>query len=121
MYICQLKKPNKEGVTVEINNAANAINESPSCPMGVANQVNTPVQPFIPQPEPFQEGANQVMVGAHQFHEGARVQDASPDYYSTVDINSILAIPPADRNPFETREAIRYISMRKPSAPQPEQ
>merc|ERR1712030_54673 len=83
-------------------------------------QVNIPVQPFIPQPEPFQEGANQIMVGAHQFHEGAQVQDAPPDYYSTVDINSILAIPPADRNPFETRAAIRYISMRKPSAPQPD-
>ena len=89
--------------------------------MDVANQVNIPVQPFIPQPEPFQEGANQIMVGVHQFHEGAQVQDAPPDYYSTVDINSILAIPPADRNPFETRAAIRYISMRKPSAPQPEQ
>ena len=29
MYICQLKKPNREGVTVEINNAANANNASP--------------------------------------------------------------------------------------------
>ena len=121
MYICQLKKPSREGVTVEINNAANANNESPSCSMGVANQVNIPNQPFVPPPEMFQEGANQILEGAQQFHEGARVQDAPPDYYSTVDINSILAIPPADRNAFETRAAIRYISMRKPSAPQPEQ
>ena len=44
MYICQLKKPSREGVTVEINNAANANNESPSCSMGVANQVNIPIQ-----------------------------------------------------------------------------
>ena len=95
--------------------------ESPSCSMNVANQVNIPVQPFIPQPEPFQEGANQIMVGAHQFHEGAQVQDAPPDYYSTVNINSIFSIPPAEGNPFETRAAIRYISMRNPSPPQPEQ
>ena len=121
MYIFQLKKTSRDGVTVEINNAANANNESPSCSMGVANQVNIPIQHFVPPPELFQEGANQILEGAQQFHEGARVQDAPPDYYSTVDINSILAIPPADRNPFETREAIRYISMRKPSAPQPEQ
>ena len=89
--------------------------------MDVANQVNMPVQPFIPQPEQFHEEANQIFIGPLQIHEGVQIQDAPPDYYSTVDINSILAIPPVDRNPFETREAIRYISMRKPSAPQPEQ
>ena len=89
--------------------------------MDVANQVNRPVQHFIPQPEQFHEEANQIFIGPLQIHEGAQVHDAPPDYYSTVDINSILAIPPENRNAFETRAAICYISMRKPSAPQPDQ
>ena len=118
LYICQLSKSNKKGVKVEINNAANANNESPFCSMDVANQVNMPFQPFIPQPEPFHEEANQIFIGPLQIHEGGQIQDAPPDYYSTVDINSILAIPPENRNAFETRAAIRYVSMRKPLAPQ---
>ena len=115
-YISQLSKANKEGVKVEINNAANANNESPSCSMDVANQMN-----LVPQPAQFHEEENQIFVGPLQIQEGAQVNDAPPDYYSTVDINNILAIPPAKRNAFETRAAIRHLSMRKPSAPQPDQ
>ena len=37
IYVCQLKNPTKGGVTVEINNAANSNNESPSCTREVAN------------------------------------------------------------------------------------
>merc|ERR1712105_81065 len=85
-YICQLSKSNKEGVKVEINNAANANNESSSCSLDVANQVNRPDQHFIPQPEPFHEEANQIFIGPLQIHEGAQVHEAPPDYYSTVDI-----------------------------------
>ena len=78
LYICQLSKSNKEGVKVEINNAANANNESPSCSLDVANQVNRPAQPFIPQPEQFHEEANQIFIGPLQIHEGAQVHDALP-------------------------------------------
>ena len=122
LYICQLKNPPKGGVTVEINNAANSNNESPSGTREVANQINIPIQPSASQSGPFQEGAHRFQEGAHQFQEGAHQfqEDAPPNYYTTVDINTILDIPPAQRNPFETREVARYMSMRKPSAPQPE-
>merc|ERR1712074_84530 len=66
IYISRLSKSNKEGVKVEINNAANANNESSSCSMDVANQVNRPAQHFIPQPEQFREEANQIFVGPLQ-------------------------------------------------------
>ena len=157
LYICQLKNPTKGGVTVEIKNAAYSINESPYCTREVANLINIPIcpsatqsglkhqrgaQPFQEGAHQFQEGAHQFQEGAHQFQEGAPEQDAPPNYYTTVNINSILEIPPAQRNPFETREVVRYMcileilpvqrnpfetreivrymSMRKPSAHQPE-
>ena len=85
------------------------------------NQINKPAQHLIPQPVQFHEEANQTFVGPLQIQEGVQVHDAPPDYYSTVDINNILAIPPENRNAFETRAAIRHLSMRKPSAPQPDQ
>ena len=115
-YISQLNRSSKEGVKVEINNAANANNESPSCSMDIANQVN-----LVQQPVQIHEEENHIFVGPLQVQEGAQMFDTPPDYYSTVDIKSILAIPPADRNAFETREAIRHLSMRRPSAPQLDQ
>merc|ERR1712074_426094 len=115
-YISQLSRTSKEGVKVEINNAANANNESPSCSMDIANQVN-----LVQQPAQFHEEENHIFVGPLQVQEGAQMFDTPPDYYSTVDIKTILAIPPADRNAFETREAIRHLSMRRPSAPQLDQ
>ena len=84
--------------------------------MDVANQMN-----LVQQPAQFHEEENHIFVGPLQIQEEAQVNDAPPDYYSTVDINTILAIPPAERNAFETREAIRHLSMRRPSAPQPDQ
>ena len=55
-YISQLSKTNKEGVKVEINNAANANNDSPSCSMDVANQMN-----FVQQPAQFHEEENHIL------------------------------------------------------------
>ena len=84
--------------------------------MPVVGQIN-----LVQQPAQFHEEENHIFVGPLQVQEGAQMFDTPPDYYSTVDINSILEIPPEDRNAFETREAIRHLSMRRPSAPQPHQ
>ena len=100
---------------VEINNAATSNNESSSCSRDVVNQNNLPILPSAPQLRlGHQGGAQHFQEGAHQF------QDAPPDYYATVDINSILEIPPAERNPFETRKVHRYMSTKRPSTTQPD-
>ena len=107
VFICQLKNPSSSGVSVEINNAATSNNESPICTSEVSNQYNQYYTPSLPS--------------APQFQEEAPVQDAPPNYYSTVDIKKILAIPPAQRNPFETQEVIKYMAEQEgSSAPQPE-
>ena len=88
----------------------------------MVNRNNLPILPSAPQLRlGHQGGAQNFQEGAHHFQEGAhQFQDAPPNYYASVDINSILEIPPAERNPFETREVVRYMSTKRPSAPQPD-
>ena len=109
-FVSQLSKVSKEGVRVEINNAANANNESSPCTEVAASQGN-----FIQHPE--QVDVREKPVSAP---EDAQPLDTPPDYYSTLEIESILAIPAEDRNALETREVHRHFSRRRPSAPRPD-
>ena len=47
------------------------------------------------------------------------LQDAPPDYYSTMDIDAILAIKPKDRNAFK-RRAIAQHSLKMKDNPLPQ-
>ena len=56
---------------------------------------------------------------AAEIQDDVQFQDAPPDYYSTVDINSILAMKPEDRNAFE-RRAVTQHSLRMEGNPLPQ-
>ena len=47
------------------------------------------------------------------------LQDAPPDYYSTLDIDAILSVKPKDRNAFE-RRAVAQHSLKLKDNPLPQ-
>ena len=94
--ICLLKNHSNSGVSVNINNAATSSNDSPVCTEAVVNQANPVIIPSCP--------------AAVEIQDDAPVQDAPPDYYSTVDIKAILAIPTQDRNAFERRAVTQHMA-----------
>merc|ERR1712030_195270 len=96
IFICMLKNHSNSGASIIINNAATSNNDSPIC-----NE--TVVTPSCPT--------------ASQIQEVVPVQDAPPAYHSTVDISKILDIPIADRNPFETRRALRHLAENNEKSP----
>merc|ERR1712030_164019 len=75
-----LKNHSRSGVSVNITNAATSSNESPVCTEVIVNQANPIIIPSCP--------------AAAEIQDDVQFQDAPPDYYSTVDINSILAMKP---------------------------
>ena len=103
--IILLKNHSNSGVSVNITNAATSSNDSPVCTEAVVNQANPIIIPSCP--------------AAVEIRDDAPVQDAPPDYYSTVDINSILAMKPEDRNAFE-RRAVTQHSIRMEENPLPQ-
>ena len=101
-----IKNRSSSGVSVTITNAATSSSESPVCTGAVTNQANPIILPSAP--EEIQE-------------EEAQFQDAPPDYYSTLDINAILAVQPEDRNTFERRAANQHSKKLKENLPTPNQ
>ena len=93
-----IKNWSSSGVSVSITNAATSSSESPVCTEAVINQANPIILPSAP----------------------AEIQDAPPDYYSTLDINAILAVDPGDRNAFERRAVIQH-SMKREENPLPQE
>ena len=100
-----IKNHSSGGVSVTISNAATSSNESPVCTEAIVNQANPIILPSCP--------------AAAEIQDEVQFQDAPPDYYSTVDINSILAMKPGDRNAFE-RRAVTQHSLRMEGNPLPQ-
>ena len=94
--ICLLKNHSNSGVSVNINNAASSTNNSPTCNEAIVYQENPVIIPSCP--------------AAIETQDAAPLQDAPPDYYSTVDINALLAIPIHDRNAFESRAVTQHMA-----------
>ena len=88
-----IKNRSSSGVTVTITNAATSLSESPVCTDANINQANPVILPSAP---------------AEIQEEELQFQDAPQDYYSTVDINAILAVKPGDQNAFERRAANQH-------------
>ena len=103
--IILLKNHSSSGVSVNITNAATSSNESPVCTEAFVNQANPIIIPSCP--------------AAAENQDDVHFQDAPLDYYSTVDIYSILAMKPEDRNAFE-RRAVTQQSIRMEENPLPQ-
>ena len=80
-----IKNHSNSGVPVTIQNSAMSSNNSPTCTEATAFQAEPNILPACPV-------AADVQTGPSELHP----QDAPPDYYSTVDINAILAVNPKD-------------------------
>ena len=50
----------------------------------------------------------------------APIQDAPPAYHSTVEIERLLSIPVADRDPYETRAVMRHLRVQEKSETLPQ-
>ena len=87
---------------------ATSSNESPVCTEANVNQANPIILPSCPEAAEIQNE-----------NEEMHIQDAPPDYYSTMDINAILAVKPGDRNAFE-RRAVAQHSLRLDENPLPQ-
>ena len=72
-------------------------NNSKICTEATTFQAEPIILPSCP-------AAADVQTGPSELHS----QDAPPDYYSTVDINAILAVNPKDRNAFERRAVAQH-------------
>ena len=92
-----IKNHSNSGVSVTIQNSATSSNNSPTCTEATAFQAEPVILPSCP-------AAADVQTGPSELHS----QDAPPDYYSTVDINAILAVNPKDRNTFERRAVVQH-------------
>ena len=87
-----IRNHSNSGVSVTIQNSATLSNNSPICTEATTFQTEPVVLPPCP-------AAENIQVVPGEMH----LQDAPPDYYSTVDINAILAVNPKDRNAFERK------------------
>ena len=103
-----IKNHSNSGVSVTIQNSATSSNNSPTCTEATAFQAEPIILPSCP-------AAAEVQTGPSELH----LQDAPPDYYSTVDIDAILAVKPKDRNAFE-RRAVAQHSLKLKDNPRPQ-
>ena len=103
-----IKNHSSSGVSVTIQNAATSSNDSPVCTEANVTQADPIILPSCPEAAEIPNGANEM-----------HIQDAPPDYYSTLDINAILSVKPGDRNAFE-RRAVAQHSLRLDENPLPQ-